>query len=97
MPISDVHGRDICFLFHCELLVSSVGLSRYTSHSLRRGGATALAEANVPLHDIKVIGDWKSLSVLLYLERSLESKIDCSLLEIFFFLLGVSYAPIKSH
>ena len=59
-----------------SLVCGALGLSRYTSHSLRRGGATALAEANVPLHDIKVIGDWKSLSVLLYLERSLESKID---------------------
>ena len=56
----------------CKVL----GLNMYTSHSLRRGGVTALANAQVPLHDVKVIGDWKSLSVLLYLDRTLESKID---------------------
>ena len=54
----------------------ALGLSKYTSHSLRRGGATALARAQVPLHDIKVIGDWKSLAVLLYIDRSLDSMID---------------------
>lgn len=49
---------------------------RYTSHSLRRGGATALALAGVPLHDIQKIGDWRSLSVLLYLSTPLEYQIE---------------------
>lgn len=48
---------------------------RYTSHSLRRGGATALALAGVPLHDIQKIGDRRSLSVLLYLATPLEYRI----------------------
>lgn len=47
-----------------------------SSHSLRRGGATAMAEAGMPLHDIRSRGDWRSLSVLLYLERGLDSKIN---------------------
>ena len=48
-----------------------LGLNKYTSHSLRRGGATALANAEIPLHNIKDLGDWKSMAVLLYLDRSL--------------------------
>ena len=52
-----------------------LGLNKYTSHSLRRGGATALADADIPLFDIKNTGDWKSMAVLLYLERSLDSRI----------------------
>ena len=34
-----------------------------------------LAENGVSLADIKNLGDWKSLSVLLYLTRSLDSKV----------------------
>lgn len=47
----------------------------YTSHSLRRGGATALSMIGVPLHEIQWIGDWKSLSDLLYLASPLEYRI----------------------
>ena len=54
----------------------SLGLNKYTSHSLRKGGATTLANAEVALHDIKSIGDWKSWSVLLYLDRPIGSKIE---------------------
>lgn len=56
--------------------ISGVGdTGHYTSHSLRRGGATALALAGVPLHNIQKIGDWKSLAVLLYLATPLEYRI----------------------
>lgn len=48
---------------------------KFTSHSLRRGGATALALAGVPLHDIQKYGDWKSLTVLLYLSSPLDYRI----------------------
>ena len=66
-----------------------LGLSKYTSHSLHRGGAMALENVDVPLHDIKVIGDWKSLSVLLYLERPLESKIELDRKKRSLFILGI--------
>lgn len=59
--------------------VTSTGLARegkYTSHSLRRGGATALAMIGVPLHDIQRRGDWKSLSVLLYLSSPLQYRVE---------------------
>ena len=53
-----------------------VGLRRLTSHSMRRGGASMLAENGVGLLDIKNLGDWRSMSVLLYLSRTDESKVD---------------------
>ena len=34
----------------------------YTSHSLRRGGATEMARAGVPLMDVMIFGRWASLS-----------------------------------
>ena len=50
-------------------------LVKMSSHSMRRGGASLLAENGVSLIDIKNLGDWKSVSVLLYLTRTLESKV----------------------
>lgn len=61
------------------ICVKATGLNKegkYTSHSLRRGGATALAMIGVPLHDIQRRGDWKSLSVLLYLSSPLQYRVD---------------------
>lgn len=58
--------------------LNSAGLTRegrYTSHSLRRGGATMLSVLGVPLHEIQKIGDWKSLSVLLYLSSPFHYRV----------------------
>lgn len=48
---------------------------RITCHSLRRGGATYLSRLGLPLHDVKMYGDWKSLSVLLYLADDTETRL----------------------
>lgn len=48
---------------------------RFSSHSLRRGCATYLSHIGMPLHDIKTYGDWKSLSVLLYLSSDVSSRL----------------------
>lgn len=53
---------------------SKLGLPHFTSHSLRRGGATALADSGMSLHDIRLRGDWRSLQVLLYLDPSDDSR-----------------------
>lgn len=56
--------------------VKNSGLTgKFTSHSLRRGGATALAMVGVPLHQIQKTGDWKSMSVLIYLASPLDYRI----------------------
>ena len=45
----------------------------YTTHSMRRGSATFLSSF-LPLHDVKVYGDWKSWAVLLYISDSYTSR-----------------------
>lgn len=44
-------------------------------HSLRRGAATHMYNIGVPIHDIKVEGEWQSLAVLLYLSTSLSHRL----------------------
>lgn len=46
-----------------------------TTHSIRRGSATYLSRLGLPLHVIKEYGDWRSLSVLLYLSSDLETRL----------------------
>ena len=46
--------------------------SRYSTHSLRIGGATVMASAGLPDYVIQLIGRWKSLAFLTYI-RSNES------------------------
>lgn len=56
--------------------VKEAGLhGQYTSHSLRRGAATFLSQLGLPLHDIRNYGDWRSLSVLLYLSNDVRSRL----------------------
>ena len=54
----------------------ALGLDSFTTHSLRRGGASALSDANFSLIDIKNLGDWQSLSVLHYLNKTPSSKLE---------------------
>ena len=57
-------------------LSKQLRLESFTSHSLRRGGASAMAEAGFSLIDITNLGDWSSMSVLLYLTKSPQAKLD---------------------
>ena len=43
----------------------------FSTHSLRRGGATWLLNAGAPIHLIKLLGDWKSDAVFKYLKPNL--------------------------
>ncbi len=52
-----------------------VDSSSYGSHSFRRGGASFAFESGVPIELIKVMGDWKSDAVLLYLTVPLNLRI----------------------
>ena len=52
----------------------TLGLSHFTTHSLRRGSATALADADFTLLQIKDMGDWSSLAVLQYIIKSMEAR-----------------------
>ena len=55
----------------------SLGLSPglYAGHSFRRGGAIHAFQAGVPVELIKMLGDWKSDSVQLYLTVPLQVRL----------------------
>lgn len=57
------------------LLAATNLKGNFSSHSLRRGSATFLSRIGLPLHDIKTYGDWRSLSVLLYLSGDIETRL----------------------
>ena len=58
-----------CFNKHIKAAVVRVGLNPwfFSTHSLRIGGASALAAAGVPDYIIQTMGRWKSLAFLLYI------------------------------
>ena len=60
------------FRRHIKRLCSAIGLdgARYSGHSLRAGGATALFVARVPYAVIKRAGRWRSDACLLYYRDS---------------------------
>ena len=55
----------------CELPELQLDLSSISAHSLRRGGATAAANAGISLEEIKEHGWWKSDAVLAYIRKSI--------------------------
>lgn len=58
-----------------SLLTAADLKGKFSTHSLRRGSATFLSRIGLPLHDIKTYGDWRSLSVLLYLAGDIETRL----------------------
>ena len=52
----------------------------FGSHSFRRGGASLAFQAGLPLAIIKILGDWKSNAVLLYLTVPLDIRIKATTL-----------------
>lgn len=59
-------------------LVQRIGLEpAYIGlHSLRRSGASFLHSIGIPLEDIRMAGDWRSMAVLLYLVNPFSKKIE---------------------
>lgn len=59
-------------------ILESLGLpaKEYASHSFRRGGASFAFEAGVPIELIKILGDWRSDAVLLYLTVPLYIRLE---------------------
>lgn len=47
----------------------------YTSHSLRRGGATFASKVGVPKEYIKLVGDWRSDCVDQYIQFPMEARV----------------------
>jgi len=56
-----------CFTKKLLTLLSDLGLSGYSGHSFRRGGASHALSCGVPAEVIMAQGDWKSMAYLDYL------------------------------
>ena len=69
----------ILFLRNC-LKHLGFDQSLFSSHSLRRGGASCAFSKGVPSELIKAHGDWKSDSYMVYLEFSLSERLSLPLL-----------------
>lgn len=65
------------YLSVLKFVCARVGLdpANYSTHSLRRGGATFLRMCGAPIEVIKERGDWKSDAVDLYLKASLAERL----------------------
>ncbi len=70
------------FMSKLRACLNQCGLSGkdFGSHSFRRGGASFAFSIGVPVDLIKVLGDWKSNAVLLYLTVPLNIRIHTSTL-----------------
>lgn len=68
------YSKMLSFLKYC---VSLIGLSPEDVglHSLRRSGVTYMYSLGIPIEDIRKMGDWRSLAVLLYIASPLERKL----------------------
>lgn len=55
---------------------SQVGLSGFSSHSLRCGGASWLKRNGVQDSVVQAIGDWRTYSFLEYIDSALDTRMD---------------------
>ena len=73
------YGLFMSKLRACLILCGLPGKD-FGSHSFRRGGASFAFSVGVPVELIKLLGDWKSNAVLLYLTVPLQIRIHTSTL-----------------
>ena len=68
------------FQTYFKTIIDNLGLdsSKFSSHSFRRGGATWAFKNNVPGELIQNHGDWASSAYLLYLDMSMDKKLQVS-------------------
>lgn len=65
-------------LSYIKTLVKGINLdpNNIGLHSLRRSGASFLHCIGIPLEDIRMAGDWRSMAVLLYLVNPFSKKLE---------------------
>ena len=65
------------FIKHLRACLISLGIdpTYYAGHSFRRGGASLAYQAGLSVEAIKLLGDWKSDAVLLYLTVPLSVRL----------------------
>ena len=61
-------------------VLASAGLdpSKYSTHSLRRGGASYAFKCGAPVKLISLQGDWSSDAVPLYIAQPLERRLSAA-------------------
>ena len=66
------------FLQRLRSALHALGLPArdYACHSFRRGGASFAFQAGLPVELIKILGDWHSDAVLLYLTVPLSVRLE---------------------
>ena len=67
-----------CYLVKYWLARISVDPKGFGSHSLRRGGATAAAQAHIKMHVLKRHGRWRSDAVYMYIVDGPEQQLGVS-------------------
>ena len=72
-PLFALEGRPVTrqrLLSALKKLLAKAGLdpSKYSGHSLRKGGAQTLLEAGVPESQIQILGRWRSSAFKLYIQ-----------------------------
>ena len=71
-PITyDVLGTKL----RCVLASAGLDPSKYSTHSLRRGGASYAFKCGAPVELISLQGDWSSDAVLIYVAQPLERRL----------------------
>lgn len=68
--------RDVLSFLKSEVGKLGLDTTRYGLHSLRRSGAMYLQRLGLPLYEIQLLGDWRSMAVMLYLSSSFERKVE---------------------
>lgn len=58
-------------------LIEGIGMNpeRAGVHSMRRAGAAFFHQSGIPLEDIRQVGDWASLTALIYLAKPMSARI----------------------
>lgn len=68
--------RDVLGFLKTEVQRLGLDSGRYGLHSLRRSGAMYLQRLGIPLYEIQLLGDWRSMAVMLYLSSTFERKME---------------------
>ena len=68
----------LTFWFKLWLTQAGYDATKFTMHSLRRGGATFLHEADIPGKIIQLLGNWASDCYLRYIDLTLQKRVEAA-------------------
>lgn len=68
--------KDVLFFLKNRVKLLGLPADHVGLHSLRRSGAMFLQKIDIPLYEIQLLGDWKSIAVMLYLASTYSRKVE---------------------